>query len=75
MWAEGYILFGVPRSSLTSHKTAGAFGSCKEPREGGTSGMVGQVSMNVSKELGLSSLGSLVLLWPLVKLLGLWILM
>lgn len=75
MWAEGYILSGVHRSSLTSHKAAGAIGSCMEPREDSTSGVVGQVSTNVSREWGLSSLESLGLLWPLVKLLGLWILM
>lgn len=48
MWAGGYVFSGVPRSSLTSHKAAGAIGSCMETREGGTSGMVGQVSKNVS---------------------------
>lgn len=49
MWAGDYVFSGLPRSSLTSHMAAGAIGSCMEPREGGTSGMVGQVSKNVSR--------------------------
>lgn len=49
MWAGSYVFSGVPRSSLTSHKAAGVIGSCMELREGGTSGMVWQVSKNASR--------------------------